>query len=289
MTLLPRIGSSLLPLVAILLRLVITTPLHAQHDADDPPETDSLDLAPLTGYNRIGITGGFNSFLNSFDDGSLPTIRKSSQPPRGPAGSGFQAGIVVARLMPNFFITHPSSPADEADPERLYRRLTTFELRLLYTRMEGSSTAHDYYPIKGNTDSLYVEQQIHSLVNVITLEPQFLFDIGPMRRSTSGFVSVGTSLGYITEARLASKVVPAEPIAEQVPLPSSGDEPYDARSFYAALLLGGGMRIGLGGDSRTAPALLPSATVIVPFTTIGRNAQWLPFGVRLGVALYWPV
>ena len=278
---LPRIHH---PLLHLLFVIIVAPALHAQ--SDDP---DTLDLSPLAGYDRIGIHAGFNAVVNVLGDGALPTIRKNSPPPGGPSGRGFQAGIVLARLMPNFFVTHPSSEADRADPERLYRRLTTFELRLLYTRMEGQSTAHDYYPIRGNTDSLYVEQQVHSRVSIITLEPQFLLDIGPMRRNTEGFVSMGLSLGHILDARLESKVLPAEPIAGSVPLPSSGQEPYDARSFYAAFLLGGGMRIGLGKDIRESPAILPSATLIIPFATIGENARWLPFGFRVGVSLYWPV
>ncbi len=281
------------PLVQMILfvawQLIAVTPwLHAQPSGTDPSD-QIADSAPLDGYDRIGIYGGGNAIYNAINEEALPKITEHSYSPAGPSGMGFAAGIVYARLLPNFFITKPPSDDDRADPERLYRKLTTFELRLLYSRFEGSSTQHDYYPIRNNTERLYVEQQVTSLVEMITLEPQLLLDLQPMRNSTGGFMSLGTSLGYITNASFRSRVVPAEPVTGDVPLPSSGDEPYDMRRFYAALLLGGGVRIGLGGDIRKAPALLPSINLIVPLTTIGRQSRWLPIGFRFGMSLHWPL
>jgi len=268
--------------------IAIPPRLHAQPSGADPADTVA-DSSPLDGYDRIGIYGGGNAIYNAINEESLPRITERSYAPGSPSGIGVAAGIVYARLLPNLFITTPSSDADRADPERLYRKLTTFELRLLYSRFEGSSTQHDYYPIRNNTERLYVEQQVTSLVEMITLEPQLLFDLRPMRNSTGGFMSLGTSLGYITNVSFRSRVVPAEPVTGEVPLPSSGDEPYDMRRFYAALLLGGGVRIGLGGDIRKAPAILPSASLILPLTSIGRQSRWLPVGFRFGMALHWPL
>lgn len=274
-------------LLASLLLLIVGPMLHAQRADSDA--TDSADADPLAGYDRIGIHGGGSAVLHSFNDEAIPKIRESSYPAASPSGLGFTAGVVYARLLPNLFVTKPATPEEEADPERLYRKLTTFELRLLYSRMEGSSTAHDYYPIRGNSTSIYVEQTIRSRVDIIVLEPQLFFDLRPMREPFSGFLSLGGSFGHISEASFDFTVRPTEPTGEPVPLPSSGDEPYDARSFYAALMLGGGMRIGLGGDIRTAPALVPSASVLVPLTSIGEQSRWLPFGLRFGMSLYWPI
>jgi hypothetical protein len=192
-----------------------------------------------------------------------------------PAGFGYDVAVIWARQMPNLFLTRPSSPAERDDPSRSYRRFTTFEVRLSYSRLGGRGGIHDVARNAVGTSSLDYR------FDVVAIEPRLAFDFGPMSSPSSGRFTLGGVLGHIAAARFAS--------AADITAPEASAPPEEFRDFYGAMLLGFGGRIGFGSNGHDAAALVPCVDLLIPLTSISIGSTWLPFSVRLGLGIQWPI
>ncbi|MEO5928418.1 MAG: hypothetical protein ABIR47_00665 [Candidatus Kapaibacterium sp.] len=272
-------------LFSILLALISGHPLHAQISDDDPVASGESVLA---GVDRIGIYAGVNAGLQLIEAKVLPLPPGGSAPVNTPAGISGAFGIVYSRPMPNFFVTRLPAVTDPGDTARLYRKLTTFQVRLLYNRIYGSSEIAGEYPRAGSDENVPVLQTVRSAIDIVAAEPALLFDLAPMGERASPMISLGVSLGHINAVGLNSELTPTGPGADTVMLKPDVTRHFTVtRTFYAALLLGGGGRINLGGAG--APVLVPQLELMIPLTSIATEAGWLPLGIRLGLGFHYPL
>ncbi|MDB5034343.1 MAG: hypothetical protein JWQ98_1584 [Chlorobi bacterium] len=273
--------------ILLLIALIPASCLHAQTSDDD---SGAPGESALAGVDRIGIYAGANAGLQLIEGKVLPFPPGGIAPVNSPAGISGAAGIVYSRLLPNLFITRPPAGADSGDTARLYRKITTFQIRFLYNRIAGASQIAGEYPRAGGDENVPVRQTVSSTIDIVAAEPALLFDLASMGSRASPMMSLGISLGHINAAVLNSELTPTGPGADTITLKPDVTRHFTVtRTFYAALLLGGGARINLGSGVMDSPAIVPQLELVIPLTSIAAEARWLPLGLRIGVGFHYPL
>ncbi len=228
---------------------------------------------PLTGKDLIGAYGGGNAGFIGISEGLL-----SGLPPEyrvtDPGGIGHQYGVVYARQMPNLFVSRPPA-AGQVDPGRLYRKISTFELRVLHSRYEGSGRVRNISSPEAPRRSLSYQ------VDLFHLEPRFSFDILPMGRGSSPRFNIGAAFGSIARAEIMMDRTATEPAV--------AIEQAEFRSFYSALVLGFGYRFNIGESGYGSSMIAPDVDIVIPFTSLSEYWNWLPFALRFGVTVGVPL
>lgn len=229
--------------------------------------------SPLHGYNFIGIYVGGNATASVVDEGQIPAPN-SSFVPSGPSGVGFDFSLSFSRLMPALFLSTS----------------TTAEFRLHYSRLIGTSRAsgtvltHDG---AGGKNEVLVHQSTGITTTITGGELRLAFDTRPMAGATPTIL-VGATFGHIADIEYDTHYDPADVVRNNDNGVPEGSILPARRWFYSALHLGGGGRISLG-DPATSPAIVPEIELIVPLTSLTRYSNWLPFGIRGGIGLRWPL
>lgn len=227
--------------------------------------------SPLRGSNFLGVHVGGNLTGSVVDDGQIP-VPNGSFSPGGPGGAGFQFGLSFGRLMPDLFVS----------------TATTAEFRLHYARLIGTSTASGLVRSpEGGGSEVPVAQKTTVSTTIAGGELRLAFDTRPMAKATPT-VLLGLAVGHIADMRYDTEYDPAGIVRINDNGVPEGSVLPARRWFYSALHLGGGARLSLG-DPATSPAIVPEVEVIIPFTSLSRYANWLPFGIRGGIGLRWPL
>lgn len=232
------------------------------------------DKSTFAGYDMIALYGGGNGSLLSIRSGVLfwlPTEYRVNDP----AGFGYDVAVAYVRQMPNLFVTTPSSAAERDDSARAYRRFTTFELRASYSRLQGVGSIYDAVGSSVGTPAL------DYTLDLLAIEPRLTFDFSSMSSPSSGRFTVGGIFGHIVGARFAA--------GSGLSMPDASTPPEEFRTFYGAMSFGFGGRIGFGVNGYDAPALVPCVDLVIPLTSVAKGSTWLPFSLRMGLGVQWPL
>lgn len=227
---------------------------------------------PLRGTNFIQASVSGNLTLALTDPGLFPALN-SSFSLSAPGGAGFGVGLSYARLMPDLFVS----------------TATTAELRLFYTRLIETASGSGVVQSNGRTGQgeVLVRQATTATATIVGVEPRFSFETRPMAKATPTIL-LGATLGHVTDMQFNTEYSPENVVPGSGDgLPEGGAVP-DRRWFYAALHIGSGGRISLG-DAADSPAIIPEVEVIIPLTSLARYSNWLPFGIRAGLGVRWPM
>lgn len=229
--------------------------------------------SPLHGYDFIGFYAGGNVVASAVDDGLIPAANGSFML-SSPGGAGFEFGLSFGRLMPSLFVSMS----------------TTAEFRLLYKRLIGTSTGTGIVA-RPDEDGRLIDVPVRQSTTVTTTiaggQLLFSFDTRRMAQATPT-VLLGATFGHITDVQYQTEYSPANAVANNTDgVPEGGIIPA-RRWFYAAAHIGAGARISLG-DPATSPAIVPEIEAVIPLTSLARYNTWVPFGLRAGVELRWPL
>ncbi|MCB0712912.1 MAG: hypothetical protein KDD67_11340 [Ignavibacteriae bacterium] len=239
-------------------------PLNAQ---------DYSTMKPLDGYDFLSVSGSLLPTVASIDPGVIPTPNESFRFGT-PSGSGHELGISWSRLLPKLFV----------------RSSTTFDLRLSWLRISQEFSARGRLEELGDNGKL-IEREVRQTTvgsgDVIALGGRFSFDTRQMKQMTPTII-VGGTVGHIVNIKYQTTFDSGANIpVSELGLPLTGPTP-DRRYLFGALHLGFGGRFNFGVPSQSV-ALVPEVELQIPVTSLLKVADWIPFGIRFGLALRVPL
>lgn len=234
---------------------------------------DYSTMKPLDGYNFLSVSGSFLPTVASIEDGVIPTPNDSFRFGT-PSGAGYEFGISWSRLMPKLFVESS----------------TTFDLRLSWLQMSQEFSARgtlEEIASNGERTEREVRQTTVGRGDVIALGGRISFDTRQMGQLTPTII-VGGTIGHIVNIAYSTTFDPGANIpVSEFGLPLTGPTP-DRRYLFGALHLGFGGRLNLGSPAHSV-ALVPEVELQIPVTSLLKEAEWIPFGLRIGLALRFPL
>ncbi len=240
---------------------------------------DPSDTSPLAGYEMVGFTGGFDASYNAIERSLYAGVPDGTTDLNSPIGIGGYAGFSYIRMMPNLFVTNPSTLKEQYDPERHYRKMTTFEMRFVYRSSTGHATTSSI------VDGSVVESASETNIEVAIAEPRFTFDLLPMTSQVNPGITIGGSFGHILEATISSETTGTSSDG----MPQTVESGFNRRWFYSAVFIGGSMRFSLGENIGRDPAIVPEFDIVIPMTSVAAQESWLPFALRLGLSAHFGI
>ncbi|MGE3800546.1 MAG: hypothetical protein AB7H80_05965 [Candidatus Kapaibacterium sp.] len=254
----------LVALSTVVFCLIAFAPLRGQ---------DYSTMKPLDGYDFLSVSGSLLPTVASIEGGVIPTPNDSYRFGT-PSGPGHELGISWSRLLPKLFV----------------KNSTTFDLRLSWLRMSQEFSARGSLEELTDNGKL-IEREVRQTTvgqgDVIALGGRFSFDTRQMKQITPTII-VGGTIGHIVNIRYQTTFDSGANIpVSEFGLPLTGPTP-DRRYLFGALHLGFGGRFNFGVPSQSV-ALVPEVELQIPVTSLLKDADWIPFGLRFGLALRFPL